>query len=79
MMGLDAMILGFWMLALKWTLSLPSFTLFKRLFSSSPLSAIRVVSSAYLILLIFLPEMLIQACDSSSQAFHMMYSAYKLK
>ena len=45
---------------------------------SSLLSAIRVVSSAYLRLLIFLPPILIQACASSSPAFLMMYSAYKL-
>ena len=50
----------------------------KRLFSSSSLSAIRVVSSAYLRLLIFLLASLILACASSSPAFHMMYSAYKL-
>ena len=50
----------------------------KRLFSSSSLSAIRVVSSAYLRLLIFLLEILIPACASSSPAFHMMYPAYKL-
>ena len=37
-----------------------------------------MVSSAYLILLIFLLAILIQACASSSLAFHMMYSAYKL-
>ena len=37
------------------TLSLSSFTFIKRLFSFSSLSAIRVVSSAYLRLLIFLP------------------------
>ena len=49
----------------------------KRLFNSS-LSAIRVVSSAYLRLLIFLPAILIPACVSSSPAFLMMYSAYKL-
>ena len=49
----------------------------KRLFSSS-LSAIRVVSSAYLRLLILLPAILIPACASSSPAFLMMYSAYKL-
>ena len=36
--------------------SLSSFTFIKRLFSSSSLSAIRVVSSAYLRLLIFLPS-----------------------
>ena len=40
------------------TFSLSSFTIIKRLFSSS-LSAIRLVSSAYLRLLIFLPAILI--------------------
>jgi len=55
-----------------------SFTLIKRLFSSSLLPAIRVVLSAYLRLLIFLPSVLIPACASSSLAFHMTYSAYKL-
>ena len=50
----------------------------KRLFSSSSLSAISVVSSAYLRLLIFVPAILIPACASSSPAFFMMYSAYKL-
>ena len=54
-----------------------SFTFIKRLFSSSSLSAIRVVSSAYLRLLIFLPAILIPACASSSPEFHIMYSAYK--
>ena len=65
-------------LKFKPTFSLSSFTFVKRLFSSSSLSAIRVVSSAYLRLLIFLPAILIPACASSSLAFHMMYSAYKL-
>ena len=37
----------------------------KRIFSSSSLSAIRVVSSAYLRLLIFLPAILIPICNSS--------------
>ena len=73
-----AMIFIFWMLSLKPAFSLSSFTFIKTLFSSSSLSAIRVVSSAYLRLLIFLPEILIPACASSSPAFHMMYSAYKL-
>ena len=50
----------------------------KGLFSFSLLSAIRVVSSAYLRLLIFLAAILIPACVSSSLAFYMMYSAYKL-
>ena len=42
---------------------------------SSSLSAIRMVSSAYLRLLMFLPAILIPACASSSPAFLMMYSA----
>ena len=42
------------------------------------LSAVRVGSSAYLRLLILLPVILIPACASSSTAFLMMYSAYKL-
>ena len=42
----------FWMLSFKPGLSLSSFTFIKRIFSSSPLSAIRVVSSAYLRLVI---------------------------
>ena len=46
-MGPDAMILVFRMLSFKPTFSFSSFTSIKRLFSSS-LSAIRVVSSAYL-------------------------------
>ena len=64
-MGLDAMILVFWMLSFKPTFSLSSFSFIKRLFSSSSLSAIRVVSSAYLRLLIFLPAILIPACAPS--------------
>ena len=50
----DAIILVFWMLNFKPAFSLSSFTLVKRLFNSSSLSAIRVVSSAHLSLLIFL-------------------------
>ena len=75
--GLDAMILVFWMFSLKPTFSL-AFIFIKRLFSYSSLSAIRVVSSAYLRLLLFLPAILIPACTSSSPAFLMMYSEYKL-
>ena len=71
----DAMILVFWKLSFKPTFSLSSFTFIKRLFSSSSLSAIRVVSSAYLRLLIFLSAILIPAYASSSPAFLMMYSA----
>ena len=76
--GPDAMILVYWMLSFKPTFSLSSFTFIRRLFSSYSLSAIRVVSSAYLRLLIFLSAILIPACVSSSPAFLMMYSAYNL-
>ena len=58
-------------LLISWLQS-PPFTLFS-------LSAIRVVSSVYLRLLIFLPAMLIPAYTSSSLAFRMMYSAYNRK
>ena len=75
--GPDAMILVFWRLSFKPAFPLSSFTFIKRLFSSSLLSAIRVVSSACLRLLIFLRAILIPACASSSLAFH-MYSACKL-
>ena len=77
-MGPDAMILVFWMMSFKPTFSLSFFTFIKRLFSSSSLSAIRVVSSVYLRLWIFLLAILIPACVSSSPAFLMMYSAYKI-
>ena len=75
--GPDAMIFIFLMLSFKPAFSLSSFTFIKRLFCSSSLYAIRVMSSAYLRLLIFLPAVLIPACASSSPAFHMMYFAYK--
>ena len=71
-MGPDAKILVFCWL---FTLLLPSSRGF---FSSSSLSAIRVVSSAYLRLLIFLLAILIPVCDSSSPTFCVMYSAYML-
>ena len=77
-MGPDVMILIFWMLSFKPDFSLSSFTFIKRLFSSSLLSAIRVVLSAYLRLLIFFPAIFIPTWALSSLAFHMMYSAYKL-
>ena len=76
-MGLDAMILVFWILSFKPAFSCSSFTLIKRFFSSSSLSAIRMVSSTYLRLLIFLPAILTPTCASSSLPFHMMYSAFK--
>ena len=77
-MGPNAMILVFWMLSFKPAFSFFSFTFIKRLFSSSLLSAIRVVSSVYMSLLIFLPAILIPAYVSLSLVFRIMYSAYKL-
>ena len=74
-MGSDAKIFVFWMLSFKSAFSLSSFTFIKRLFRFSLLSAIRVVSSVYPRLLIFLLAILIQACASFSLTFLMMYSA----
>ena len=54
MMGPDAVMLVFWTLSFKPASSLSSFTFIKRLFSSFSFSAISVVSSLYLRLLIFL-------------------------
>ena len=65
----DAMIFVFWMLSFKPAFPLSFFMFTKRLFSSSPFSATRVVSPAYLRLLLFLLAMLISAFRSSSQAF----------
>ena len=65
------------MLSFKATFSLSSFTFIKKIFSSL-LSAIRVVSSAYVRLLIFPLAILIPTCASSSPVFLMMYSAQKL-
>ena len=68
-MGLVAMIFVFWMLRFKSAFSLFSFTFIKKLFSSSSLSIIRMVSPAYLKLLIFILAILIWACDSFSWHF----------
>ena len=54
------------------------FYFIKRLFISFSPSAIKVVSSAYMRLLIFLPTILIPACASSSLVFCMVYSTYNL-
>ena len=75
--GPDATILVFLNVEFQVNLSL-SFTLIKRLFSSSSLPAIGVVSSSYLRLLILPLSILIPACDLSIQAFCMMYFTYKL-
>ena len=78
MMGPDAWIFIFWMLSFKPAFSLYSFISIKRLSSSSSISAIKLVSFAYLRLLIFLLTVLIPACASFSPAFLTMYSAYML-
>ena len=65
------------MLSFKPAFLLSCFTFIKGFFSSSSFSAIRVVSPVYLTLMFF-PAMLIPACGSSSLAFCMMYTAYKL-
>ena len=74
--GTECHDLSFLNVEFKPAFSFSSLIFIKRL-SSSSLSAIRVVSSAYLRLLIFLPGILIPACASSSLAFHMMYFVYK--
>ena len=76
-MRLGAINLVFWILSFKPAFSL-CFALIKRLFSSSSLSIIRVVPSAYLRLSMFLPAVLFPASASSSTAFHTMWSACKL-
>ena len=76
-MGLWAMIFVFWMLSFKPDFSLCSFTFTNTIFSSSSLSAIRVVFNISEVIDIS-PGNLDPACDSSSPAFCMMYSAYKL-
>ena len=76
--GWDAMILAFLIHNLKLALALSSFTRIKRIFSSSSLSAIRMVSSTYLRLLILLSPILIPAYNLSSLTFLMMCSANRL-
>ena len=78
-MGPDAMIFFFFFECLLFSQLFHShLSLSSRDFSSSSLYAIRMVSSAYLRLLIFLPAILIPACATSSPTFRMMHSVYKL-
>ena len=62
-MGLNAMVLVFWMLSFKPAYSLSTLTLIKKNFSSSSVSAI-------VRLLIFLPTVLILTCFIQSGIFH---------
>ena len=76
--GSNAMIFVFWMLSFK-LLFHSSFTFIKRLFRASSLSAIRVMSSAYVRLLLFLPVILIPAFTlSSSIFFFFFFFCYKV-
>ena len=73
-----AMIFIFWMLSFKPAVSLSSFSFIMKFFSFSLLPSIRVVSSVYLRLSIFLLAILIPTCASSNPGFCIMCSAYKL-
>ena len=77
-MGLAAMILVFLNIEFQARFFILVFHPHQELFSSLSLSAFGVVSSTYLRLLIFLLAVLIPAWTSSSTAFGLMYSAYKL-
>ena len=65
--------LSFLMLSFKPTFSLFSFTFIKRLFSSSLHSAMGVVSSAYLRIVLFLLANLIPSCTSFSPTNHKVW------
>ena len=72
--GMDAVILVFWMWSFKRAFSPSSVTLITGLFTSSSLYAIEWYHLH--ITLIFLPAVVIPACESSSLAFHVMHSIY---
>ena len=77
-MGPDAIILVYWMLNLKQAFSHSSFTFIKKLFKFFFISCheggVICISEVINISL----AILIPACASSSLAFHIMYSEYKL-
>ena len=79
-MGPDAMTFVFEILSFKLTFSFSSFTFIKRLFSSSLLSSIRVVSSSccHPEFVAISSAILIPACNPSSPAYLMLCSAYTL-
>ena len=66
------------MLSFKSIFSLSSFTFIKRFFSSSSLSAISVVSSAHLGLLIFLLSILISALEVTKLIHRNLLHSYPL-
>ena len=75
--GLDGMILVFWMLSFKPAFSPSSFTFIKRLFSSSSLSDIEWYH-LHIWGCWYFSRNLDSACNSSNLAFYLMYSAYQL-
>ena len=77
-MAQDVIILLFLMLSGKPAFHSPFSPSSRGSFSFSPLTAIRMVSSAYLRLLLFLPTFMIPTCDSPNLACHMIYPAFKL-
>ena len=77
-LGPDAMILVFWMLSFKPTFSLSSLTFHQEALYFSFAFCHKGCVICISRLLIFLLAILIPACASSSPAFLMMYSAYKL-
>ena len=72
-MGPDAMILVVWMLSFKSAFSLSSFTYIRRLISAFSLSAISLVSSACLRLLIFLLAIILLSQFGTSPLFHVQF------
>ena len=77
--GPDAMILVFWMLSFPPAFSLSSFPFIKRLFCSSLLSAVSVMSLHIWGYWYFSQQSWFQLIISSSQAFCMMYSFTNLE
>ena len=77
-MGPKAMIFVLECRVLNHLFHFPVSLLSRGLFSPSSLSAIWVLPSVYVRLLLFLPAILIQVCVSSSLAFHTMYTASNL-
>ena len=82
-MGPDAMILVFCMLHFKPAFSFSSFTFIKKPFSSSSLSAIKVVTSAYLVVDIYPGNLDSSLCfiepNSSHNVFCIFYILYSHK
>ena len=77
-MGLDAMILVFWMLSFKPAFHFPLSPWIRGSLVPLHFLPLEWLSSTYLRLLMFLLAILIPACDSYSPVFRMMYTSSKL-